>query len=279
MVSIVIPAHNEGRVIERCLQSLLNGAGPDELEVAVVCNACVDDTAERARRFDQRVKVIETPIGSKIHALNLGDAHVSSFPRFYVDADIELSISAIREVAAILGQPSVLAAAPRAVVDYSDRPWFIQSYYRAWTRLPYFTEDMIGAGVYAFSREGRARFGAFPDVTADDEFARRIVDPAERRAARHSSFTIHPPRTLEGLLKIVTRARAARYELNGRFPELETRSRTGPFRTLRALLARPSLWLDAPVYLGVTLMSVRRARQKMREKTNRVWDRDDSSRQ
>jgi glycosyltransferase involved in cell wall biosynthesis len=80
MTSIVIPAHNESRVIERCLTSILTDARPNEFEIVVVCNGCTDDTAERARGFGDRVRVIETPIGSKIHALNLGDQHVSRFP-------------------------------------------------------------------------------------------------------------------------------------------------------------------------------------------------------
>src|SRR5262245_58336894 len=49
MASVVIPAHNEARVIERGLSSLLEGARPGELEIVVVCNGCTDDTAARAR--------------------------------------------------------------------------------------------------------------------------------------------------------------------------------------------------------------------------------------
>ena len=70
MTSIVIPAYNEGSVIERCLEALLADAGPDEFEIVVVCNGCKDDTAARARAFGAKanVKVVETPVGSKIGA-------------------------------------------------------------------------------------------------------------------------------------------------------------------------------------------------------------------
>ena len=95
MPSIIIPAYNEGQVIERCLDAVLADAKPGEFEIVVVCNGCKDDTAERARRYGDRVTVVETPVGSKIGALNLGDDHATRFPRFYVDADIQLTAHAM----------------------------------------------------------------------------------------------------------------------------------------------------------------------------------------
>jgi glycosyltransferase involved in cell wall biosynthesis len=284
VISIVIPAHNEGRVIERCLTTILADAAPGEFEIAVVCNGCNDDTATRARGFGADVKVVETPIGSKIHALNLGDKAVSSFPRFYVDADIQLSTGAIRDVAQLLGDDSpVVVAAPRAVVNCDDRPWTVRAFYDVWTRLPYFKENMVGSGVYAFSRNGRARFGEFPQVTADDEFARHIAAPHERRASPTSTFTIYPPRTVRDLLKIMTRTRAADIAFRKRFPDLQVHGNTSPRRSVRIIATTPSMWLHAPVYLGVMLLARRRALQKLRTqettKEKEVWERDDSSRQ
>lgn len=280
MVSVVIPAHNESRVIERCLLSLLKDAGPDELEVAVVCNGCTDDTADKARRLDDpRVTVVETPIGSKVHALNLGDKHVSGFPRFYVDADIELTIAAVREVAALLNEnPGIVVAAPRPIVDTTDRSWLVRSFYRIWTRMPYFRENMIGSGVYAFSKEGRSRFDQFPDLAGDDEYARLLADPDERKATKDATFVIHPPRTVDGLLKIMTRARAARYELEARFPDMQANRNTNAARTFRILVTSPSMWLDSPIYLWITLMAIVRAKKKIRQKAHKVWERDDTSR-
>ncbi|MFO0725758.1 MAG: glycosyltransferase [Myxococcota bacterium] len=280
MTSIVIPAYNEGQVIERCLNAILADARPGEFEIAVVCNGCKDDTADRARKFGDRVKVIETPVGSKIGALNLGDQAVSSFPRFYVDADVQLSASAIRAVAAELGEDSpILVAAPRAIVAFQDRPVLVRSFYRVWTSLPYFRENMIGSGVYAFSRKGRARFEHFPDVISDDEFARLNAAPHERKAVPTATFTIHPPRTLSGVLKINTRARAGNYELREKAPELQKNGNTSAGRTLSILARSPTLWPHAPVYLGVMFLAKLRAHEKLKKRQEKIWDRDDSSRQ
>ena len=99
-ISVVIAAHNEEDVLGRCLDALLQDARPRELEIAVVCNGCTDRTADVARGYGDGVRVIETPVASKTAALNLGDARVSGFPRFYVDADVVLPIASIRRIAA-----------------------------------------------------------------------------------------------------------------------------------------------------------------------------------
>lgn len=280
LASVVIPAHNEARVIQRGLTTILQHAEPGELEIVVVCNGCSDDTAERTRQFGARVRVVETAIRSKTNALNIGDQQVTAFPRFYVDADIQISAGAIRDVAALLGDDSpILVAAPRAVVAYEDRSWPIRAFYRVWTRLPYFSENLIGSGVYAFSRNGRARFDQFPDITADDEFARLTAAPDERRSSSATTFTIHPPRTLHGLVEIMTRARSGMYELQDKFPQLRANNNTNSARSLRVIATSPSMWLDAPVYLGVMLLAKRRAHERLRGGQERSWERDDTSRQ
>lgn len=280
MISIVIPAYNEGAVIERCLQAMLADAKPGELEICVVCNGCKDDTAERARKFADRVKVVETSVGSKIGALNLGDDNVSGFPRFYIDADVQLSAQAIRDVAAMLGDDSpIMVAAPRAVVAYHDRPWLVRAFYKVWTSLPYFRENMIGSGVYAFSKKGRAKFDRFPDVIADDEWARLMVAPHERKATPGATFTIHPPRTIRGVLTINTRARAGAMELRKKYPALGENQNTSAGRTLEILAKTPELWPHAPIYLGVMFLAKLRAHDKLRKRLEKVWDRDDTSRE
>jgi hypothetical protein len=276
VISVVIPAHDEAEVIERCLSGLLAGAEPGELEVVVVCNGCSDDTAARARRFGPPVAVVETPTASKVGALNLGDAASAAFPRFYVDADVELDIHAVRDVAARLVPGSgVAVAAPRAVVAHHDRRWPVRSFYEVWTRMPYFTDGLVGAGVYAFSADGRSRFGEFPDVIADDEVARRAVPASERLSSPASTFTIHPPRSLRGVVSIMTRAKAGNAEYSATYGQAEAGTGTG--RTLRRIAATPSTWLHAPVYLGVMAVAERRARRRLAQ-GNAVWERDTTSR-
>jgi len=65
MVSIVIPAYNEEKVIRRTLNSLLDGADLTELEIVVCCNGCSDRTAEIAREFGPPFRCLRHRWGRK----------------------------------------------------------------------------------------------------------------------------------------------------------------------------------------------------------------------
>ncbi len=190
MISVIVPAHNESSGIDRCLDVLLEGCAEGELQVVVVCNGCDDDTAAIARRYGAPVEVVETPVASKAAALRLGDEAAQGFPRFYLDADVELPLESLRRVADVLRDGPWLAAAPCLRVDLSGRRWAIRAYYAIWTRLPYHASGMIGSGVYALSEAGRSRFETFPDLISDDGFVRLQFSPEERTSVPNSEFTI-----------------------------------------------------------------------------------------
>ena len=279
MFSIVIPAYNESSVIDRCLTAMLEDYKPGEFEIIVVPNGCKDDTAEKARAYGDPVKVVETPVGNKIGALNLGDEHATGYPRMYIDADIVVSTAALREVAELLHDDSpILVGAPRAVIAYDDRPPLVKSFVKVWTSLPYFSEGLIGAGFYAFSRKGRERFGKFPDIIADDGFARLVAAPHERGTTKTHTFTIRPPATIKAMANIMVRVRAGAYQLREKFPEMFDNETTDSGRSLRSIATRPDLWRHAPIYLGVMFYAKLRAHRKLSLQQQKQWERDDTSR-
>jgi glycosyltransferase involved in cell wall biosynthesis len=268
-------------VIARCLESLLRDRTQDEVEIIVVCNGCSDNTAEIARRFGEPVRVIETDVPSKTNALNLGDAAASAFPRFYLDADVVISLAAIRKIAAALNRGQALAAAPRPVnVFLPGATWGVRAYYRFWTALPYIQEGMIAAGAYALSEQGRGRFESFPDVIADDGYVRLLFEPGERMQTPDAISEVFAPLALRDLLKIKTRSRLGVLQLRRRYPELANReAQTKHYRhALFAMLSRPSLYLSAVPYAYVAVASWLRAKRQMNESGRYVWERDESSR-
>ncbi|NAZ86846.1 glycosyltransferase family 2 protein [Kineococcus indalonis] len=272
--SVVVPAHDEGAVIERCLRPLRAGAG--DLEVVVVANACTDDTAERARALGARV--VETAVPGKANALNLGDEACTAFPRAYLDADVSVDGEDLRRVLDVLRVGPALAAAPRLRVDLSASSWPVRAYYRVWTALPYVTDDLVGSGFYALSRAGRARFGRFPDATGDDTFVRALFAPGERVSVPGTTFTVHPPRTLAALLAIKTRARFSVAEHAAAPGGAAGAGGAAPASALRRLAARPALWPAVPVYAGVGLLTRLRARRRLSSGAPVAWDRDTTSR-
>jgi hypothetical protein len=278
--SIVIPAHDEEAVLGRCLDALLGGAGPGELEVVVVCNGCSDRTADVARSRGAAVRVIETAVPSKANALNLGDEAVGGFPRLYVDADVVLPLSSVRAIRDRLAAPGALAAAPAMRMDFRGASWAVRAFYDVWTRMPYTREGMIGVGVYALSREGRARFERFPDLIADDGYVRTLFAADERIRVDEAPVSVAAPATVAGLVKIMTRSRLGGIELARKFPDLVAREQSAKSYggAAAVVAARPWLWPAALVYLWVNVVSRARARRQLADRASYVWERDASSR-
>ena len=277
MISIVIPAHNESSVIARTLTTLLGNSRPGEIGVTVVCNGCTDDTANTARRFSPAVHVIESDVASKSHALNLGDQTSQDFPRIYADADVVISVDAIRALASRLERGDVLAIAPTADINLTGCSWLVRKYFGIRSRLPSSREGIGGSGVYALSEAGRRRFTKFPDVIADDTFVRLQFKPEERETLADIKSTVFAPRTIPQLLAVRTRAYMGSFELAGRFPELLLNKGETNLRTLGGLFKEPRLWPGLLIYCFVNIFARCRAAILSRTATF-IWHRDDTSR-
>jgi glycosyltransferase involved in cell wall biosynthesis len=281
MISIIVPAHDEASVIERCLCALIEGAGDGELEVIVVANGCRDRTADIARGIGGPVRVIETGTASKTDALNLGERASTGFPRIYVDADVVITLASVRALSAVLAEGRVLAAAPAVETVFPPgAAWMVRAYYAFWMALPYIQEGLMAAGVYAVSRQGRRRWDAFPDVISDDGFVRLHFTPDERVEVGAAVSRVTAPGTLGDLVRIKTRSRLGALQLRARFPDLYRREAgtRGYLKALATILMRPGLYPCAISYLWVNLASLVRAKRRLRALDAYLWERDESSR-
>jgi len=120
-VSIVMPAYNEGALLERALASLMELEYP-EYEVVVVDDGSKDDTLERAVKWEGRrgpveVKVITKRNGGKASALNAGIA-ASKHPFILcMDADSTLHPKTLIRAIEHFANPSVGAVAGNVKVE------------------------------------------------------------------------------------------------------------------------------------------------------------------
>jgi glycosyltransferase involved in cell wall biosynthesis len=279
-MSVIIPAHDEEAVIGRLLARLIDGDPDERLELVVVANGCADATAAVAASVAPRVRVVEIPTASKPAALNAGDAAASAFPRAYVDADVRVEAHALLAVAELMEQDSgVLAAAPSLAIDLSRASLAVRLHYRIWAHSDYRRESHIGSGVYVLSRAGRARFGAFPSIIADDRYVQQLFDPAERRTLPDHTFSISAPATLDAEIARATRIAAGNAELE----------RTGLVRPgastahsahslLRRIARHPRLWPALVVYGYGKAVPRLRARRRVQAGLPVLWSRDESSR-
>jgi len=278
MISIIIPAHNEVKVIGYCLTGLLPGIESGVFEVIVVCNACSDRTASIVHDISARINCIEVDKASKTHALNVGDTAAHAFPRVYMDADVVMETTDVMKMADALETGLLLAASPCMKMDMAHATWLVRAYYEIWEGLPYCRAGMIGVGVYALSEEGRAKFDEFPDIIADDGYIRLLFSSDERGIVPGVISVVRAPYNLSGLLKIKTRSRLGGYELREKYPHLFEYDDKDYSSAISDMLGSWRLWPKVLAYLFVNLLSRARAKAQMRRAGFSGWERDESSR-
>lgn len=278
VLSVVIPAHNEGNVIERCLSALVDGLQNTDHEIIVVCNGCKDDTAAKARAFPA-VLVIELVQASKIAALNAGMRAASGFPLAFVDADVELRGSDLLTATRHLATPGIKIVAPALHVELSRSTWPVRCFYRVWTQLPYFADGrMVGSGVFILSESGRARFSEFPSVIADDGFIRAMFERNERLTATECLFRVFAPKTLGDLIRIKTRVRLGNIELNQKYPNLKAGKENTPGAMASLIFRQPWLTGALIIYIFVQWRTKQEAEKRRAIADFSTWERDESSR-
>ncbi|GAB2464233.1 glycosyltransferase [Xylanimonas ulmi] len=286
--SVVIPAHDEATALPGLLGRLA-AAGPGAFEIVVVANGCADATAQVARAAGAHV--VEIPEPSKAAALAAGDAVAVAFPRVYLDADVVVDADALLALAAALrARPGPAVGAPTLRVDASEASWAVRQHYRVWALTDYRRGGHVGSGVYAVNAAGRARWGAFPDVVADDRFVQQRFALAERVTLPDHAFTVQAPRTVPALMRRATRIHRGNQELVARGlasspPEPVGAAAAGrspgrssgrsPGRSQVALLARvgrrPALWPALAVYCVTYGAPALRARVDARRGAPIAW--------
>jgi Glycosyl transferase family 2 len=251
IVSIVIPAHDEEAVIGANLRRLLDGARPGELDVVVVANACADRTAHLARSVG--VRVIETAIPGKVNALRIGDEACETFPRAYVDADVELTADGVRTLVEAARRPGVLACAPVPCLDLAGVGPMARRVHRVHDRMVAPGRALAGVGAYMLTKAGHARVFPMPDVISDDGWVHNSFAPEERVVVPQAQSVVRPARTVRAYLNRRIRVRAGNQQLAtlGR-PAPQGRLGLGSLVTL--VTRREVSALDAACYLAVQLL-------------------------
>ncbi|WP_193313027.1 glycosyltransferase [Georgenia subflava] len=274
MVSIIIPAHNEERVLPRLLEALEAG-GTSPMEVVVVANGCTDGTAEVARRAG--TTVIETPVPSKIRALALGDRSATTFPRIYVDGDVVLGRSDVAALCDALGD-GVHAVGPTRVLPMEGVPRAVRWYYEIWQRLDGVRSELYGRGVVVVSERGHERLRDWPETMSDDLQMAMSFAPAERRVVADAQVVIMPPRSYRDLLRRRVRAMTgnARMAADPRAPAVR-RSGAGLPAIARIVREEPRLVGAAGVFLATAAVAKLLGRRAVR-RGDTAWLRDESSR-
>ncbi|HEX4722794.1 MAG TPA: glycosyltransferase family 2 protein [Pseudonocardiaceae bacterium] len=277
LASVVIPAHNEQHVIGRCLRALTDGAADGELDVIVVANACDDDTAGVARSLG--ALVIETAEPGKANALNLGDARCRTFPRLYLDADIEISAAGVRDLVKALTAAGVLACAPAPQVDISHVGRPVRRFHTVLERLRGDrAAGLSGAGAYLLGEPAHRRVFPMPSrLIADDALVHRTFTEAERAVVDLVSVTIRPPRTVSALIRRRARVRIGNQQLAA-LGVPATEASLG-MRKLFGLVRRKQVrWSDAGCFAAIVLTERAVTSARKLRRGNPAWSADRTTR-
>jgi glycosyltransferase involved in cell wall biosynthesis len=272
---VIVPAHNEAGVIGRLLGPL---AQASEFELIVVANGCSDETAQVASSYGTTVRVLSIAEASKRAAMRAGDDAAQSFPRIYVDADVEIGPSDIKALADALAAPGILAAAPRRQLALDGRPWPVRSFYAVWTRLPEVRQGLFGRGVIAVNAAGHARLASLPPLQADDLAASLSFAPTERLVVSAACSVVHAPWTTRDLLRRRIRVATGVLQVGKTQGAPASTARTRPAELLAIIRADPRLVPSVAVFASTALIAQRGARRAARRGDYSTWMRDNSSR-
>ncbi len=275
--SVIIPAHNEERLIGDVLRAVL-AEGISDLEVIVVPNGCRDRTAEVARSFAPAVTVVEVAEGGKTNALNRGESSATRFPRVFLDGDIVLEPGSLRALLATLGGGIALASPPPRF-DTSESSLGVRLFYRALRFNAYFgTGAPNGSGTFATTAEGRSRWGAFPAIIADDSFVQCQFEPHERKTSDGPGAIVRAPRTFASLRAVQKRTRLGGDQLATLFPGIvQRRSSANVGRMIKRMLVRPWEWPALATWAYVRWRSRREAERALAAGEYR-WSQDATAR-
>jgi len=227
VLSILIPASNEEALIGACLSAVLQSDWVHEggVETVVISNGSQDRTAQTALRHQEEfarkswcLRVLEREEGSKLGALNAGDRVARGAIRVYLDADVEISERLLGNLYEALDTPRPRYASGQLNL-VAPRTWATRAYARIYAQVPFMTQGVPGAGLFAVNAAGRRRWGAFPDIISDDTFVRLSFRP-EERVRVNAPYSWPLVEGWRNLVRVRRRQNAGVDEIKTRYPEL-----------------------------------------------------------
>ena len=196
-LSIVIPAFNEARLIERTLLSITDSLEvnhqPDfTSEVIVVDNNSTDNTAELAKQAG--ATVVFEPINQIGRARNAGAAHATGEWLLFLDADSLLSPGLLADILRVIETGKYVGCGSTLRMD--GLPWWARLTLQLWTRTSVLFRWAAGALVVCRRDAFQAVEGFDQELYALDEI--RLSKELKRWGREHGlQFTILTSHPLE----------------------------------------------------------------------------------
>lgn len=210
-ISVLLPAYNEGEVIEKSIKSVLDIDYPKK-EIIVIDDGSSDDTLKKAKKFEkQGVKVFtKKNEGYKAAAVNYGIKKCSADYIFILDADSIPQKNALKKMIGHFENPDVMAVVP------SMKPWKPKNLLEKLQNVEYIMTSLIKKvstfvnalnmtpGAPLVRKSFIEKYGGFDkeNITEDLEFGMRIQSK-NYKIAHAFDTTVYTvvPRTLKNLYR------------------------------------------------------------------------------
>lgn len=197
-LSIIIPAFNEERLIEYCLQSISASIAANDRpgftsEIIVVDNNSTDNTAELARRAG--AQVVFEPINQIGRARNTGAAVAAGDWLLFVDADSILNSGLLADILRLIKDGKSVGCG--STVKMHGLPWWAHWMLQLWTRISILCRWAAGALVVCRSDAFRDVGGFNQELYAADEIglSQQLKKWGRRRDLQFIILTRHPLET------------------------------------------------------------------------------------
>ncbi|MDH3315094.1 MAG: glycosyltransferase [Gammaproteobacteria bacterium] len=197
-LSIVVPAFNESKLIESCLETLTRaleaaGVAREAYECIVVDNNSTDDTATRAAQFGARV--LSEPIRQIARARNKGGYAARGRWILFLDADSWPDSALIRDLLQAMDDPEI--AGGGALLQMRQLPPLLRLGVGVWNRLSRRMRWAAGSFIFC-TRDAFEAVNGFDDslfVGEEISFCRRLKRYLRWRGQRLVILSRHPLRT------------------------------------------------------------------------------------
>jgi peptidoglycan-N-acetylglucosamine deacetylase len=214
LVTVLVPAFNEGKVIKRTIDSIL-ATGYERVEVMVVDDGSTDDTADVVRAMaekEPRITLLQKPNGGKAHAANYGIEHAKGEIVVAVDADTIVMPESIERLVAHFADPTVTAVCGNVEVGN------VNSWLTRFQAIEYVTSQnfdrrafallncvsVVPGALGAWRREAIRAVGGYSGetLTEDADLTLTILRAGARIVYEPRAIgRTEAPETVEGLLK------------------------------------------------------------------------------
>jgi len=177
-ISVLLPAHNEERVIADTIKSLLASDYNGKIEVIVINDGSTDNTegvVKEMQKKDKRIRLFRTNHVGKSRALNFGATKARYDYLFFLDADSVVEKQTIKEIVKPLQDERVAASSGQVRVKMTVNPltWFQDFEYilsSGWRYLCSLIDSVsVLPGFFATKKRVFFEVGGFsPDTLTED---------------------------------------------------------------------------------------------------------------